>query len=253
MHRGAHSRLRLFLSTLSLRRATERYRPARTSTVTFLSTLSLRRATTEFFSIGQPIIFLSTLSLRRATLVLLILRSMTEHFYPRSPCGERRAYRGARQSRRHFYPRSPCGERRCSARSGFCRPRYFYPRSPCGERPHPISVTSGIVKISIHALLAESDIRTLRTVSVRKTFLSTLSLRRATCTIGNLIAPACYFYPRSPCGERLLDCGVTLPPHHFYPRSPCGERLLALRRCFNASLFLSTLSLRRATIASNAL
>ena len=33
----------------------------------FLSTLSLRRATAEFFSIGQPVVFLSTLSLRRAT------------------------------------------------------------------------------------------------------------------------------------------------------------------------------------------
>ena len=35
-------------------------------------------------------------------------------------------------------------------------------------------------RFSIHALLAESDIGTLRTVSVKKTFLSTLSLRRAT-------------------------------------------------------------------------
>ena len=35
--------------------------------------------------------------------------------------------------------------------------------------------------------------------------------------------------------------------HHFYPRSPCGERLLTNRRNKNLLLFLSTLSLRRAT------
>ena len=56
--------------------------------------------------------------------------------------------------------------------------------------------------ISIHALLAESDIRTLRTVSVKKTFLSTLSLRRATSQQPAETTRTTYFYPRSPCGER---------------------------------------------------
>ena len=102
-------------------------------------------------------------------------------------------------------------------------------------------------------------------------FLSTLSLRRAT---GPIIIRVCYytyFYPRSPCGER---------PHqylssdfwggYFYPRSPCGERLTGLgvglylvtisihallaesdaytmTTTICIALFLSTLSLRRAT------
>ena len=35
---------------------------------------------------------------------------------------------------------------------------------------------------------------------------------------------------------------------HFYPRSPCGERLFAHPGRVGAALFLSTLSLRRATI-----
>ena len=56
-------------------------------------------------------------------------------------------------------------------------------------------------------------------------FLSTLSLRRATLAPQLGIAFECNFYPRSPCGERLL-----LP------------RLIQLN-----SVFLSTLSLRRAT------
>ena len=34
-----------------------------------------------------------------------------------------------------------------------------------------------------------------------------------------------YFYPRSPCGERLRHAQRIAPIHaNFYPRSPCGER-----------------------------
>ena len=35
------------------------------------------------------------------------------------------------------------------------------------------------------------------------------------------------FYPRSPCGERLMILQALFPPHYFYPRSPCGERHVA--------------------------
>ena len=34
----------------------------------------------------------------------------------------------------------------------------FYPRSPCGERRGTLSDTSDVTAISIHALLAESDL-----------------------------------------------------------------------------------------------
>ena len=124
---------------------------------------------------------------------------------------------------------------------------YFYPRSPCGERrkKHINSWADNI--ISIHALLAESDNNILITsqyriyfyprspcgerllgrgeVVRRMSFLSTLSLRRATSarpetrqrdviSIHALLAESdqssakstpeeAYFYPRSPCGERL--------------------------------------------------
>ena len=33
-----------------------------------------------------------------------------------------------------------------------------------------------------------------------------------------------YFYPRSPCGERLATSAAVASPKNFYPRSPCGER-----------------------------
>ena len=57
----------------------------------FLSTLSLRRATDILAHLAQHLIFLSTLSLRRATLLLVGLTLTSPDFYPRSPCGERRA------------------------------------------------------------------------------------------------------------------------------------------------------------------
>ena len=57
-------------------------------------------------------------------------------------------------------------------------------------------------RISIHALLAESDpIKPLK-IGKNLTFLSTLSLRRATNLPLVMIPSSLYFYPRSPCGER---------------------------------------------------
>ena len=65
-------------------------------------------------------------------------------------------------------------------------------------------ITVLTIAISIHALLAESDIGTLRTVKVKNTFLSTLSLRRATNMAAYAAMGVDNFYPRSPCGERPL-------------------------------------------------
>ena len=124
----------------------------------------------------------------------------------------------------YFYPRSPCGERLCQ----LCRVLLvgnFYPRSPCGERPFEKFEGVMVTKISIHALLAESDSFPVSAHRFDSGFLSTLSLRRATrrvlkcdnraiISIHALLAEsddstasrtwaAPYFYPRSPCGERL--------------------------------------------------
>ena len=81
---------------------------------------------------------------------------------------------------------------------------YFYPRSPCGERPRLASIFSDGAKISIHALLAESDE-----------------------------------------SQQLFE----RPTRDFYPRSPCGERPFSMYGALPAKIFLSTLSLRRATVS----
>ena len=56
----------------------------------------------------------------------------------------------------------------------------FYPRSPYGERQQMEHLKIPAHGISIHALLAESDISVFWTALSRPLFLSTLSLRRAT-------------------------------------------------------------------------
>ena len=86
-----------------------------------------------------------------------------------------------------------------------------------------------------------------RLVSI--SFLSTLSLRRATCGCSGRCRYWEYFYPRSPCGERLSAELRVFPVDHFYPRSPCGERLGRVEVVQRMLKFLSTLSLRRATLA----
>ena len=147
--------------------------------------------------------FLSTLSLRRATVVWSAIPTIVDKFL--STLSLRRATFGAR-----------CGAARVAD---------FYPRSPCGERLNKAACCCGLPRISIHALLAESD-QDVRHVRLRHH----------------------YFYPRSPCGERLA--GIFCDAKHscisihallaesdascqsfwrharnFYPRSPCGERL----------------------------
>ena len=89
----------------------------------------------------------------------------------------------------NFYPRSPCGERpnrpRCT------RPaKHFYPRSPCGERPYRVCLSHQFLQISIHALLAESDLLALKSSETLFLFLSTLSLRRATALSSNVSMPS---------------------------------------------------------------
>ena len=153
-----------------------------------------------------------------------MIRKPATNFYPRSPCGERPIPRGGHISKTNFYPRSPCGERRLWDLMGGLS-----------------------FDISIHALLAESDLNImlyntsslifLSTLSLRRAtkdaaedahyyiFLSTLSLRRATTF--SMSAPMLIrnFYPRSPCGERPVHLsGRCRGMAHFYPRSPCGER-----------------------------
>ena len=131
----------------------------------------------------------------------------------------------------------------------FCGPQGsdFYPRSPCGERPQVFQRIAKPFRISIHALLAESDNPTQKREAKTNEFLSTLSLRRATMLAGLWVLSTLFLSTlslRRATLTRNLRALITL---YFYPRSPCGERPSIAGRITSNGTFLSTLSLRRAT------
>ena len=126
----------------------------------------------------------------------------------------------------------------------------FYPRSPCGERP-----------AELHSFCQFSK------------FLSTLSLRRATVKIftcgdkGEISIHALLAESDAPCprcsrGTLPISIHALLAESdlsnnsrqylrlNFYPRSPCGERRPPIAGMPTVRIFLSTLSLRRATRAA---
>ena len=223
-------------------------------------------------TVNKP--FLSTLSLRRAT--------------------AKQAPRNSRVS--NFYPRSPCGER-------LIRPVRFMSmdvisiHALLAESDHCIEVRLPMQNISIHALLAESDDKISnqckidqqnfyprspcgerqpaeRHASSQQEFLSTLSLRRATagggnCYLDNIISIHALLAESDALGY-VRGCFFCISIHallaesdyhifddisgatgHFYPRSPCGERLKNSEKSIYKYVFLSTLSLRRATHYDN--
>ena len=116
-----------------------------------------------------------------------MLRNNSGDFYPRSPCGERPTRTPDLTTIGQFL--STLSLRRATG-------RWLLP-----ERGHRISIHALLAEsdgesncaylpgcISIHALLAESDAEAKRTTDIRPPFLSTLSLRRATaCTMTTTI------------------------------------------------------------------
>ena len=102
--------------------------------------------------------------------------------------------------------------------------------------------------ISIHALLAESDPSAHSIASFSLVFLSTLSLRRATVGGDSVHQPKIIsIHALLAESDGGINGNIAAADHHFYPRSPCGERQAQESKVAEALIFLSTLSLRRAT------
>ena len=170
----------LFLSTLSLRRATLVGVGRMNNHINFYPRSPCGERPPSIFRHCTTYLFLSTLSLRRATTAKMLYNNHTIHyFYPRSPCGERHIPFASCRFRPSFLSTlslrratsfafssvtlnsflSTLSLRRATIRHRIHRqfPCHFYPRSPCGER-HDFEPST----------------------TRRLTFLSTLSLRRAT-------------------------------------------------------------------------
>ena len=170
------------------------------------------------------VIFLSTLSLRRATSAPAIKSCWSSYFYPRSPCGERPKSANTLPAVTLFL--STLSLRRATYTAICLAPPILFLstlslRRATGRGPHSPLVW----QISIHALLAESDIY------------CHLSGASYSISIHALLAESDGPWSTLPIGMA-----------NFYPRSPCGERLVVDGHRVHITRFLSTLSLRRATI-----
>ena len=169
-------------------------------------------------------LFLSTLSLRRATRSSRFLRDLAMDFYPRSPCGERPYSQHVTRPSGYFYPRSPCGERPKAAAASACFATFLSTLSLRRATQtqglkipalcisiHALLAESDVIArwsfhgldISIHALLAESD--PLLPVSILISLISIHALlAESDWLLTSISTSRRYFYPRSPCGERRV-------------------------------------------------
>ena len=147
----------------------------------FLSTLSLRRATSwQYIFFHPPTDFYPRSPCGERPRIARSTSSRPWNFYPRSPCGERPiCWPRSVTQRRNFYPRSPCGERhfvvqhllqlRIISIHALLAESDSILRGWEGLFPLFLSTLSlrratgkrrtkwFVAKISIHALLAESD------------------------------------------------------------------------------------------------
>ena len=214
----------VFLSTLSLRRAT-RHARASSNVFEFLSTLSLRRATFPYQERNTPHRISIHALLAESDVCARLYITLSRNFYPRSPCGERHCRRAAYPIGKGFL--STLSLRRATSQALRVQRAQW---------------------ISIHALLAESDVVDTVKFASSMLFLSTLSLRRATdkssavfndlgISIHALLAESDASYLVAV----VLRLGISI--HALLAES---DPSLAMRMVL-ILLFLSTLSLRRAT------
>ena len=214
-----------FLSTLSLRRATGIADAVALALDISIHALLAESDTSIRCSLNHYLAFLSTLSLRRATISPTGAGAPPHNFYPRSPCGER--LYGFRLMMAVFLFLSTLSLRRATL-SIFTLPPF--------------------VRISIHALLVESDGKNKNTAESQKISIHALLAesdqgrgarhKRETISIHALLAES----------DFMLESNAPTPTVFL--------STLSLRRATRAIIvfgctfrFLSTLSLRRATIS----
>ena len=176
-----------------------------------------------------------------------ILSLSPQYFNPRSPCGERLSPVTSRGG--HMIFQSTLSLRRATAPGNRkpCAMVDFNPRSPCGERRRQRRTIQCRFRISIHALLAESDFLYYQDKFERSRFQSTLSLRRATCAwlplLGRRDISIHALLAESDRDAGIGELDLIISIHALLAESD-GEGGCVMR---TINVFQSTLSLRRAT------
>ena len=219
----------------------------------FLSTLSLRRATGSYSSVQRNTKISIHALLAESDRSAGPWQGVYRDFYPRSPCGERLddILAGVNELLISIHALLAESDNNIN-NSVSTADKDFYPRSPCGERPNFSCLPIELSHISIHALLAESDCCARCHCWGLNEFLSTLSLRRATGRVETAITSIGFLSTlslRRATPEKseslttyLISIHALLAESDGKSNKPTGQKLV----------FLSTLSLRRATNPSYA-
>ena len=200
-YRAAHSRRPLFLSTLSLRRATNIGVTTSQQMIISIHALLAESDANAVSTLQNNITFLSTLSLRRATRMQLFLSALP-------------GFLSTLSLRRATYPQFPI----CAVLARFLSTLSLR-RATSG-----LAKVLAVVVISIHALLAESDARAWTCTKSASRFLSTLSLRRATILDYFSAVMRQFLSTLSLRRATEIPYQREIDQKNFYPRSPCGER-----------------------------
>ena len=149
-------------------------------------------------------------------------------------------------SHRNFYPRSPCGERR-NVRPGTRQRDVISIHALLAESDVSSTGTIGKSNISIHALLAESDVFLLRKITITVDISIHALLAESDDVIAVMTDAQSISIHALLAESDNADYNYRSGHPDFYPRSPCGERpSMSITSNFKHP-FLSTLSLRRAT------
>ena len=127
--------------------------------------------------------------------------------------------------------------------------RNFYPRSPCGERPWAVFLSCNYPLISIHALLAESDAKALPNSQAKPHISIHALLAESDLSRASRLAPVISIsihalLAESDPGRAPLSRVIGISIHALLAESDRTN----LDKFHKDLTFLSTLSLRRATI-----
>ena len=147
-----------FLSTLSLRRATNINGSVTTSDIISIHALLAESDKLNLVNQEEDTRISIHALLAESDIISMVLLLLPTYFYPRSPCGERRGPQGCYTLGGVISIHALLAESDPRGRFFYLIPsKDFYPRSPCGERLDDILAGVNELLISIHALLAESD------------------------------------------------------------------------------------------------
>ena len=172
---------------------------------------------------------------------------MRYHFYPRSPCGERRLISDEVNANNVISIHALLAESDARPWPG-AADAWISIHALLAESDGFYADMMALTAISIHALLAESDLAVLHVRGHHLRFLSTLSLRRATSpwpSTSRMLAISIHALlaesdSSACCGVRRKYISIHALLAESDSKTPCVR--------LSIEVFLSTLSLRRATV-----